>query len=435
MTQGEALRILRTGANVFLTGEPGSGKTHTVNRYVEWLRENDVDPAITASTGIAATHIKGMTIHSWSGIGIAEYLTPELVDRVASKEHVVRRITKAKVLIIDEVSMLSAEVLSMVDAVAKEIRRNDRAFGGMQVVLVGDFFQLPPVSKGEANFAFESPVWKELNPIVCYLSEQFRQDDPRFLEVLGAIRAGVYDPSHVSVLLSRESEEADEDVPRLYTHNEDVDRINDEKLAALPGKSHIYAMKAQGPAVMTDALKRGCLSPETLALKEGAAVMATKNNPIGGYVNGTLGIVIGFEKGTDYPIIETKDGKTITVAPQDWVVEEGGKIKARLTQLPLRLAWAITVHKSQGMSMDAAAIDLSRAFEYGQGYVALSRVRCLAGLCLLGWSEEALAMHPLVTQKDKEFRRLAAEARAVFEQLEETGERDELEKNFLKAIR
>ena len=224
-------------------------------------------------------------------------------------------------------------------------------------------------------------------------------------------------------------------MPRLYTHNEDVDRINNEKLASLPGKNHIYTMKSQGPALMTDALKRGCLSPETLALKEGAAVMATKNNPIGGYVNGTLGTVIGFEKGTDYPIIEAKDGKTITMAPADWVVEEGGMIKARITQLPLRLAWAITVHKSQGMSMDAAAIDLSRAFEYGQGYVALSRVRCLAGLCLLGWSEEALAMHPLVAQKDKEFRKLAREAQAAFEALEETGEREDLEKNFIKALK
>lgn len=435
MKQTEALSILKTGANVFLTGEPGSGKTHTVNAYVSWLRSHGIEPAITASTGIAATHVKGMTIHSWSGIGIEWRMTPEVVDRVASKEHVARRIQKTKVLIIDEVSMLSGEVLSLVDAVAREVRRNERPFGGMQVVLVGDFFQLPPVSssKNETTFAFQSPAWEKLNPVTCYLSEQFRQDDPEFLSILGAMRSGTHDESHVSALLSRESEDPAENVPILFTHNEDVDRINDAKLEELPGKAHVYGMKAEGAPPLIEALKRGCLSPETLVLKEGAVVMATKNNPAGGYVNGTLGLVVGFERGTDYPIVETRDGVDITFQPMDWAVEEGGKVRAKVMQVPLRLAWAITVHKSQGMSMDAAAIDLSRAFEYGQGYVALSRVKCLAGVCLLGWSENALRMHPLVAKKDAEFRQDSEDARVAFAALEENGERATLERNFILA--
>src|SRR5665213_1872732 len=177
MTQGEALDILKTGANVFLTGEPGSGKTHTVNAYVAWLRSHDIEPAITASTGIAATHISGLTIHSWSGIGINESLSEQMLDLIASKEHVARRIQKAKVLIIDEVSMLSGEVLEMADRVCREVKRSDTPFSGMQVVLVGDFFQLPPIAKGrrEVSFAFESPSWRGLNPIPCYLTEQHRQ--------------------------------------------------------------------------------------------------------------------------------------------------------------------------------------------------------------------------------------------------------------------
>lgn len=435
MLQAEALNILKTGANVFLTGEPGSGKTHTVNAYVSWLRSHGIEPSITASTGIAATHIRGMTIHSWSGIGIAHELTPELVDRVASKEHVARRIQKTRVLIIDEVSMLSGEVLEIIDAVAREVRHNQLPFGGMQVVLVGDFFQLPPVSnsKQETTFAFESSVWGKLNPIVCYLSEQFRQDDPAFLTILGAIRAGTHDQSHISTLLTRESEEVTENTPILFTHNEDVDRINDAKLEELPGNVHIYGMKDEGAPPLIEALKRGCLSPETLALKEGAVVMATKNNPAGGYVNGTLGIVAGFERGTNYPIVETREGTDIIFQPMEWAVEEGGKVRAKITQIPLRLAWAITVHKSQGMSMDAAAIDLSRAFEYGQGYVALSRVRCLEGICLLGWSENALVMHPKVTKKDGEFRESSEDARLAFDLLEKEGERAVLEKNFILA--
>ncbi|MGB4076154.1 MAG: AAA family ATPase, partial [Minisyncoccia bacterium] len=161
MRQDEALEIVKTGVNVFLTGGPGSGKTHTVNTYVAWLRAHDIEPALTASTGIAATHIGGMTVHAWSGIGIRESLTAHDLDEITSKEHVVRRIQKAPVLIIDEVSMLSGETLSMVERVAREARRNDRPFGGMQVVLVGDFFQLPPVGGRGRNpsFAFESSAW------------------------------------------------------------------------------------------------------------------------------------------------------------------------------------------------------------------------------------------------------------------------------------
>ncbi len=437
MTQQQALDILRSGASVFLTGEPGSGKTHTVNAYVAWLRSHGIEPAITASTGIAATHIQGMTIHSWSGIGVLERMTPEALDAIVSKEHVVRRIQKASVLIIDEVSMLSANVLSMVDEVARAVRRNGSAFGGMQVVLVGDFFQLPPVSRGTVKvpFAFESGSWASLNPLVCYLTEQHRQDDPRFLSILSAIRAGESDHTHVSSIMTRETDldGVDEDTPRLYTHNMDVDRINADKLALLPAKSYRYTMDTTGPAVLTEALKRGCLSPDMLELKEGAVVMCTKNNATAGYVNGTLGTVIGVERGTNYPIIETRDGRELTIAPAEWAVEENGKVRAKLAQVPLRLAWAITVHKSQGMSMDAAAMDLSRAFEYGQGYVALSRVRRLDGLYLLGWSEQALAMHPLVASKDADLREQSEAAEVAFAALADSGELMTLEKNFIKA--
>ncbi len=438
MTQQEALLILQTGANVFLTGSPGSGKTHTINAYVAWLKERGIEPAITASTGIAATHIHGTTIHSWSGIGISEYLSAELIDRIASKEHVAKRIQKTQVLIIDEVSMLSGNVLSMVDAVCREIRQQDRAFGGMQVVLVGDFFQLPPIAKrgSSTSFAFESDAWRSLNPLVCYLEEQHRQEDPVLLSILTAIREGSWDESHVSHVMRRETEgdALEDEVPRLYTHNEDVDRINDEQLARLKGASRTYHMEESGAPTLVEALKRGCLSPEHLMLKEGALVMCTKNNPVLGFANGTLGQVVKFEAGTGHPVIETKDGRLITVSPMEWPVEENGKVRAKINQIPLRLAWAITIHKSQGMSLDEAAMDLSRIFEHGQGYVALSRVRTLSGLHLLGWSEAALSVHPDVGRMDRAFRDLSAAAATAFALLEENGERIEMEQNFLKSI-
>jgi ATP-dependent DNA helicase PIF1 len=438
MTQDQALKILSTGANVFLTGEPGSGKTHTVNAYVALLNTHGIEPAITASTGIASTHIHGMTIHSWSGIGIKESLSGADLDSITTKEYLVKRIQKTKVLIIDEVSMLSAKTLSMVDEVCREIKKNSFPFGGIQVILVGDFFQLPPIARrgGEAvGFAFESSVWQKLNPIICYLTEQHRQEDARFLSVLSAIRLGESDATTVSTITSRETEldGIEEDIPRLYTHNVDVDKMNQEKLGKLTATSKSYRMEGEGAPLMIEALKRGCLSPEQLILKEGAIVMGTKNNPLLGLMNGTLATVIGFERGTNYPLIETHEGRRITVAPMEWAVEEQGKVRAKITQIPLRLAWAITIHKSQGMSMDAAAIDLSRTFEYGQGYVALSRVRTLAGLHILGWSEQALLVHPAVLAQDTQMRESSDSAEESFSDLEKNGELIPLQENFIRA--
>lgn len=437
MRQSQALEILKTGANVFLTGEPGSGKTHTLTAYISWLRSHGIEPAITASTGIAATHVGGMTIHSWSGIGILEHLRDEDLDRIASKEHVVRRIQKTKVLIIDEISMLSSGALSMIDSVLREVRHDTRAFGGLQVVFSGDFFQLPPVSRGgtPADFAFTSSAWRAATPLVCYLSEQHRQEDDVYLELLAAMRDGTFDEGHASAILSREGsiDELENDIPRLFTHNADVDRINEAELAKLAGAPRAFRMDSSGPDVVVEGLKRGCLSPETLTLKEGAVVMCTKNNPAGQYVNGTLGKVIGFVKGSGEPIIETRDGREITILPSDWAVEENGKVRAKITQVPLRLAWAITIHKSQGMSMDAAAIDLSRTFEYGQGYVALSRVRSLSGLTLLGWCEEAALVHPEVSRMDERLREESFAAEEAFDTLRDDGDLAIMHRNFLLA--
>ncbi|HEY0010539.1 MAG TPA: helix-turn-helix domain-containing protein, partial [Candidatus Paceibacterota bacterium] len=407
-----------------------------VNAFVAWLREHGIEPAITASTGIAATHIHGMTVHAWSGIGIRDSLSPAELDQIASKEHVVRRIQRTQVLIIDEISMLSSNVLTMVDQVCREVRRRPEAFGGMQVVLVGDFFQLPPISRsGQASFAFEAPVWQDLHPVICYLTEQHRQDDPKFLSVLASIRTQEAGHLVVSTILSRETEadEELEDIPRLFTHNVDVDRLNQDRLARLEGKAVTYGMVGTGAPALVEALKRGCLSPEKLTLKEGAVVMGTKNVLALGLANGTLGVVTGFERGTNYPMIDTRDGRSLIIPPAEWAVEEGGRERAKVTQVPLRLAWAITIHKSQGMSMDAAVVDLARAFEYGQGYVALSRVRRLSGLYVLGWSENALLVHPSVARIDDSFRTLSNEAAVGFAELEESGERAELEANFIRA--
>lgn len=435
MTQAEALTILKTGANVYLTGEPGSGKTHTINEFVGWLRASGIEPSVTAATGIAATHVAGMTLHSWSGIGISESLSRADVDRIAGKEHIAKRIAKAKVLIIEEISMLSSTTFEMADAVCREVRRVDQPFGGLTVVLVGDFFQLPPVSRSrDVAFAYTSKVWRDLNLITCYLTEQYRQDDSAFLDVLSAIRAGQVEELHYEDLMARHTELAElpPDAPKLFSHNADVDRINAAELAKLKTVSKKFSMSSKGKDNLVEGLKRGCLSPETLELKEGAAVMFTKNSPQGRFVNGTLGVVSGWDA-EGYPVVKTKDGLRITTEPMEWQLEEQGKVKASVAQIPLRLAYAMTVHKSQGMSMDAAIMDLSKAFEYGQGYVALSRVRRLSGVYLTGLNQRALEVHPEILEKDKDFRAASEAARDAFAEMPET-EKATMQKKFVKAM-
>lgn len=468
MTQKEALTILKTGANVFLTGEPGAGKTHTINEYVSYLRSHAIEPAITASTGIAATHIGGLTIHSWSGIGIKSKLTKYDLDKIATSEYIVKRVGRAKVLIIDEVSMLSPDTLTMVDQVCREIRQSSEAFGGIQVVFVGDFFQLPPITKrieeiveinkpkqeeiqweedyddpfkdmpkstrASGRFAYNADAWVRSRPVVCYLTEQHRQDDDTFLEVLSAIRRNSFTKENMEEIIKRKISYVDSEVhyPKLFSHNIDVDRVNMEMLSKIDAPEQNFQMHSQGNTVLVSILTKGCLSPESLILKIGAHVMCTKNNQTAGYVNGTQGVVVNFERGTGYPIIRTNDNKIITIEPKDWMVEENGKMKASITQVPLRLAWAITVHKSQGMSMDKAVMDLSEVFEYGQGYVALSRVRNLAGLHILGWNDRAFLVHPEVLEEDENLHKLSEGARVSFSKLTKE-EVNEMHTNFILA--
>lgn len=435
MTQETALSILKTGANVFLTGEPGAGKTYVINKYIQWLEAAGLTVAVTASTGIAATHIGGLTIHSWSGVGTRDSLNAFELDQIATKEKLVKRIKKTHVLVMDEISMLDGKLLDMVDIICRTIRQSGEAFGGMQVVCVGDFFQLPPISRqgGMSRYAFESRAWENLRPLVCYITEQFRQEDELLLSLLSSIRKGEIEEDHYS-LLREQIDIAYEDIEptRLYTHNADVDAVNSAKLAELGGKSRAFKMVSKGNKIFQESLMRNCLSPAILYLKEDAMVMCTKNNFEAGYVNGTLARVVGFDTYDNNPIIETSDKRRITIEPVSWEVAEDGKILASIEQLPLRLAWAITVHKSQGMSLDAVEVDLSKSFVYGQGYVALSRVRSLAGLKVLGMNANALMVDPKIITQDSRFMSESEAAEETFAEMEEA-ELEAMYERFVKA--
>ncbi len=420
MTQQDALTLLKMGKNVFLTGPAGSGKTYVLNTYIDYLKDHGVEVAITASTGIAATHIGGMTIHSWAGIGIKDQLSVRDLDYMEQQQYLWKRFEKVKVLVIDEISMLKDTTMDMVDRVCKTFKRNDKPFGGLQVIFSGDFFQLPPIEKFSPQvqmeqvslytdssddiqyevedvvrtpFAFVSRSWKEANLHICYLNEQHRQDDSALLNILNEIRSGEVSDDSRELLLERITQKDIEETTKLFTHNIDVDKYNLQKLEELDGDERIYDMTGTGKASGVEALKRGCLSPEELWVKIGALVMFVKNNPVQGYVNGTIGEIVGYDL-DDFPIVETKDGRQFIANPQSWAIEDQGNVVAQIEQVPLRLAWAVTIHKSQGMTLDSATIDLSQAFVPGQGYVALSRIKTLDGLHLKGINQQALQVHP-----------------------------------------
>jgi ATP-dependent exoDNAse (exonuclease V) alpha subunit len=437
MTQDEALEILKMGRNVFITGAAGSGKTHLLNQYIKHLRSMGADVGITASTGIAATHMGGMTIHAWSGIGIRDSLSESDVEYVTSLSYLRSRIKDTKILIIDEISMLHDFRLDMVEKVVREIKNSKEIFGGMQVIFCGDFFQLPPVGRrGEspARFAYHSKIWRDLNLKICYLHEQFRQKDSEYFEILNAIRNNKISDKVLSHLSGRFNKkvEIDAEPTKLYSHNLNVDAENERELEKIKGSVFEYGMTESGGHKFVESLKKSCLAPETLKIKKGAKVMFVKNNFESGFANGTLGIVADCNPcGIK---VRVAGGKIIDVKPMQWTIDDDGRVKGLIEQYPLRLAWAIKVHKSQGMSLDAAEVDLSQSFENGMGYVALSRVRSLKGLSLIGFNDKALKVSDEVMQFDKNFRELSEIHGKKFRELDTEKIKEEQEK-FTEIIK
>ena len=494
MRQSSALDILKTGQNVFLTGSAGSGKTYTLNQYIDYLRARRVPVAVTASTGIAATHMNGTTIHSWSGIGIKDELSDRDLSNLSRKQFLADRLKDTAVLVIDEISMLHAKQLNLVSQVLKHIRKNDKAFGGIQVVVAGDFFQLPPIgSKGETNrekFAFMSEAWLDAKFHICYLSEQHRQVSEAanggldLDDILNQIRRQEVTFESIAALEATFDQNVDIKRTRLYTHNLNVNSINDKELAALEGEMMRFTATSTGDSKLVETLKKTVRTQDDLVLKVGAKVMFIKNNTELGVSNGTMGELIGFaavkinddskdssndlieddddsaEIETDknvkgkskkaikekekpkskkptmqkMPVVRLNSGREVVAEPEEWIIEdETGDVLASYEQVPLCLAWAITIHKSQGMTLDAAEIDLSRTFELGQGYVALSRLKSLAGLQLLGMNDMSLQLDPLARGADKRFLVLSEEADANYAMLDEESMTQAHEKFILKS--
>ncbi|RUM65135.1 MAG: helicase [Sulfurimonas sp.] len=403
--QNTVLNILKSGNNVFITGSAGTGKTYLLNKFTFYLKSRKIMPTIVAPTGIAASHLRGQTIHSYFSLGIRSVIDDDYINSLLEKKHLQTRFSQLKILIIDEISMVSPEIFTSIDKILQAFKSNTLPFGGVQTILSGDFFQLPPISRvpSDKRFAWQSPSWKALNLKTCYLEEKFRQDDNVLINILDEIRSGSVSSNSYNILNTRFHKDLDIDFTptKLYTHNIDVDRINIQELNKINNPSFTFKYKSEGTAKNIEKIFKSSLVLEKINLKKDAVVMFIKNNHDLGYVNGTTGTIVDFDKETKLPIVKTSNGSLIKISLEEWTMEnESANVVAKVLQVPLKLAWAITIHKSQGMTLDSAEIDLSKTFEVGQGYVALSRIKNINGLRLMGLNNKALLVDPLILHID-----------------------------------
>jgi len=392
-----------TRGNVFLTGQAGTGKSTLLRKLLATPEMRSKTVAICAPTGIAALNIGGTTVHRWSGmmLGPAEgqdhNTFAEELEREPWTKHAIRRVEATDVLVIDEISMMAGSQLDFLDFWLRRCRKDSTPFGGLQVIFLGDFLQLPPVRTDISrpyDWAFNARSWAEADLKTISLEKVHRQSDPAFIEALGAFRTGKMRRQDADLLRSRVSMFPRAEITRLMTHNTQVDKWNAYRLDGIAGEQRVYTAQATGDPKNMEFCLRNMPSPKELVLKHGCAVIFTRNDPEAGFVNGQIGTVVNL--GNDSIRVLTQQGQHVDVEMAEW---EFDSMKVRISQFPLRLAYAMTIHRAQGLTLDAARIDIRAAREPGQAYVAVSRVRTLAGIHLTEWpkgwfvSEEALAFH------------------------------------------
>ena len=428
--QQAAFDAIEAGKSVFLTGPGGTGKSYMLNEL--WKRSTK-EVSLTAMTGCAALLLnsKAKTLHSWAGVGLGTDVVPLLVSKIRKSRRAALRWLKTDILVIDEVSMMTPDLFEKLDEVGRKVRRNElMPFGGLQIVLVGDFFQLPPIST--ESFVFESPLWKKLGLETHELTEIVRQKDPIFQAVLNEARHGELSKASVRLLRKRmnlDYKSLTVQPTMLFTRRVEVDQINARELKKLTTERHVYkattifnpsantaGLTVSSPEVQTAVQKldgNASYTPE-LVLAVGAQVMLLFNmNHEAGLVNGSRGVVVDFKKGepkeddktkvfitkdeTLMPVVEFKSGDRRIIDYNTWEVQDFPGVLRK--QIPLKLAYAVTIHKAQGATLDCALIDVGdRTFEYGQAYVALSRCKDIESLYVHDLDAAAFRANPKVKE-------------------------------------
>lgn len=412
--QNDVLNHVRGGLSVFITGSAGTGKSVLLKTIINVLKKvhGSSGVFVTASTGVAACALNGRTLHSFAGFGIRNDEYGTLLDRVIMSSCACERWRQVKALVIDEISVISANMFDNLESIAREIRGSKEIWGGIQLIVSGDFFQLSPVpdkcnSSGK-EFAFEANCWDASFDMLVELTKVFRQSDAGQIELLQRTRKGIIYPEDMQILEQCcSSNEPDSSVVSFYPRNEDVNKVNEERIKSLGEKVVVYKAADGGVDNQREELKQG-IAPDQLELCKGARVMLIKNlNVRRNLCNGATGTVTGFVEAEDkdvihlcpdnlLPVVKFDSGQEMVIEPQVWGISEEGSTVAWRSQIPLHLAWAQSVHKSQGMTLHRLHTDLSRSFGYGMVYVILSRVRSLKGLHLSGLNPSMIKAHPKV---------------------------------------
>jgi ATP-dependent DNA helicase PIF1 len=421
--QQRAFDLFKEGKSLFITGPGGCGKSYLIGNILEYCHAKMMPVGVTALTGAAGSLINGQTLHGWAGIGLAKDSSTDIVRFIQRRPPVYTKWKTVKVLIIDEVSMMSMELFNKLYLIAQSIRHNQEFFGGIQLVLCGDFAQLEPI--GSDKMCFESCVWKKhIDPNTVYLSKVIRQADPVFQRILMNLRLGCLTKEDKDVLNSRLMvDESDADVvvsdgtndvqkikaTILFPRKKDVNRINSVELNKLiesgvrsktfKAEDYVINRKTKMSQTMrpmhTTMLNKCTSAPDNLVLAVGAQVMLTKNKSLeDGLVNGSRGVVLDID-GAGNPVIMFDSGEQLTITQENFEIESGESLVVR-RQIPLILAWALTIHKCQGATLTNVITDLSEIFGYAQAYVTLSRVKSLEGLFIISINYEKIKCNPKV---------------------------------------
>lgn len=416
-SQQHVLTAAMSGESFFFTGAAGTGKSYVLKQLPGALANRVGEDTIftTASTGIAACAIGGTTLHSFAGVGLGDAPVGELLEKLQTPKQPSYRKARARwisanILIIEECSMVPPELFTKLDVIGRCLRGvRDKPFGGIQVILCGDFYQLPPVNKDkkpdQQDFIFETDTWKELvGDKVYVLTEIFRQKEPEFLGMLEDFRKGEIGERAMATFEERRrvtemTVALPDDTVKIFSTRKEVDIVNNYNLDKLPGEIREYSAIDRGDPFVVQKFAEHWITPQKLVLKEGASVMVVYNVSLDlGITNGVTGKVVGFSEDKGVPIVQCANGERYTAEPVTWEIKSAGVVVASRTQVPLILSYAITSHKSQGMSIRNVEVNTSRFFEHGQCYVALSRGTTLQGLFIRGGlpPQRLLAPHPKV---------------------------------------